>query len=351
LVFPAGSKSIYDYQYAKNRKAGMTEEETKRRALVSAAIAFNETQQSALDEFLSPLQKSGSVFSRFVSTFMNNNFAYMRKQAEALTEMYRIAYAPTREALLQGTAKKYVKSGLSEDEAINKARRDLTKAFVNDLNREVIFGFALGMIWRYGMPAILSTMGDDDDDREKDMLLSLIIAPFDGTVMIGQIADTLRNGYEYSMSVLASELGKMYDSIAKIIKDDNLVSWDAVKLAGDILLRFRGLNLNSAYNIYEGIEGAIKDGLDANDIMTLLNMPKTEKRDYAAKIKEGESLVDYATRVAKAYDNEKMFQRYIGQYIIKYYFHDGNSDMTEFNRVIEKAKRWDKLRKDSPDSE
>jgi hypothetical protein len=150
---------------------------------------------------------------------------------------------------------------------------------------------------------------------------------------------------------MVSELGKMNDDVERIIREDNLVSWDAAKITGDILLRFKGLNLNSAYNIYEGIAGMIKDGVEANDVMTLLNMPKTEKRAFAAKIREGESLADYAGRVAKAYNNEKMFQRYAGQYIDKYYFHDGDNDMTEFNRVLEKAKRWDKLRKEKSDSE
>jgi hypothetical protein len=183
------------------------------------------------------------------------------------------------------------------------------------------------------------------------MLLSLAIAPLDGTVMIGNYADAMRQGYGYSLSILDSESRKMIKGVEDIIKDDNLVSWDAAKLTGDILLRFKGLNLSSAYNLYEGIAGGIKDGLDANDAMTLLNMPKTEKRAYAANIKEGESLTDYAGRVAKAYDNEKMFQRYISQYINKYYFHEDDGDMTGFNRVLEKAKRWDKLRKEKTDSE
>lgn len=268
----------------------------------------------------------------------------MRKQVEALTEMYRIAYAPTRAALLAGTAKKYVKTGMSEDEAVKMSRRDLLRAFLNDLNREALFGFAMGMIWRFGMRAAMGMLGDDDDELWKDMVVSAVIAPFDGTVMLGQALEAFSGGYGYSPSILDSELEKMYRDIKKISDEDNLISWDAAKLTGNLLLRIKGLNLNSAENIYSGIAGMIEDGMDANDVMLITNMPNSLRREYAGKIRQGEGILEYASRLQKAYkDNEKLFERDFGNYVNKYYFHDEGGDMTRFNRVWKGVKEWSKL--------
>jgi hypothetical protein len=344
ITVVAGAKSVYDYQFVKNKKAGMDEAEAKRRALISASVAYNETQQSALDEFLSPTQKSGTALARAVTTFQNAGFSFMRKEVEPVVENYRITV--NNKELMEGTMKKYIKDGMSEEEARKQARKDLTKAFVNNLNRQGIFLFALGMIWRYGIPAITGTLGDDDDEKEKDMLVSMAISPVDGTVMIGQFLETESKGYDYSLFIAAKEMEKLRKDFVRAVDEEGLISWDALYATGNIGLRLKGLNLESLSNIYKGFEGMFKDkSVDANDVLTVLNYPKTDKRAYAAKIKEGEGLIEYAGRIRKAYDNDKLFDRYVGQYINKYYFHDADGDMTEFNRVLKKAKQWEKLKK------
>jgi hypothetical protein len=349
ITVVAGSKSVYDYQFRKNKKAGMDEAEAKRQALISASVAYNETQQSALDEFLSPTQKSGSALARMVTTFQNANYSFMRKEVESVVENYRITF--NNEALMKGTMRKYIKNGMSEEGARKKARGDLAKAFVKNLSRQAIFGYGLGMIWRYGMDVIMGTLGGDDDEREKDLLVSMAIAPLDGTI-IGPYLEAATNGYDYSISIAGQESRRLFKDFKEAIDEEGLISWDALYATGNIGLRLSGVNLESLFNIYEGFAGMFEDKrVDANDVLTVLNYPKTGKRAYAAKIRESEGLIEYAGRIKKAYNNDKLFDRQVGQYVNKYYFHDAEGDMTEFNRVLKKAKRWKKLKSQDSKSE
>ena len=68
---------------------GMSEEEAKNIAQYNAEVAFNETQQSSRDEFVSPTQVSRNVLIKSMMNYQNSNVGYQRLGNEGLLEIMR----------------------------------------------------------------------------------------------------------------------------------------------------------------------------------------------------------------------------------------------------------------------
>jgi hypothetical protein len=145
---------------------------------------------------------------------------------------------------------------------------------------------------------------------------------------------------------MIDELNKTKDEIVKIAKEEGLFDWQILRMVGRYALNTQGVKMETWENLYEGLRQAVEEGeIDATSLQYFLNSPKTQRKIYAEKIKEGESIVDYVERVSRAYDSEKQMKSNMKRLINKYLYSE-DSNMTEFNRTEEKAKRWEELDKD-----
>jgi lipocalin len=76
------------------------------------------------------------------------------------------------------------------------------------------------------------------------------------------------------------------------------------------------------------------------------NVPQSVRIATAKKIRPGESIGDYAKRVSLAYEKESMFDREMKAVLTKYMFSDEEGKMTLFNKAYDKAREWEKIKKD-----
>jgi hypothetical protein len=60
-----------------------------------------------------------------------------------------------------------------------------------------------------------------------------------------------------------------------------------------------GVDMDTLVRLYEGIEGMINDGVDVEDIMAIINAPRSQALMAARPPKEGESVKEYIERMDK----------------------------------------------------
>ncbi len=299
IVCANGAKAVYDHNI--KRYAGVYDEtEAGRRACIDAALAINETQQSSEGLFLSQLQSDRDFWSVSLSTFQNSNFAYLRKQMEGIYQLmrnYSNQYANRVEA--------YEKAGLSKEQAHKRAEADIKAANRTAIGNILVFMFMLNVLWEIGNNIWLYAFGNESEE-EPDMAADLGKAAAVAVVRnttIGPVVESLANGYDANPSVLLSDLIGFGERIRRATENDPK-AWNntAAYIAARILIsNGTGVDLETFANMYHGIEGMIRDGADVEDIMDLLNAPQSQAKLIAGAPKEGESMQQYAERMAFVY--------------------------------------------------
>ncbi|NDV46104.1 hypothetical protein D0T49_03490 [Paludibacter sp. 221] len=337
LAISAGGRAIYDYKKSIYKKQGLTEEEANERALFDAAIAGNESQQSAMDVFLSPIQKSETLWARGLTTFMNANFGYLRKQVEGVLQLAR------SKKQYEALVRKNLEAGMNEEAAKSNALKTVLNADGKAVLNAVMFGVMLNTIWQLAEKALWGT-GDDDDEKKAEIIKAIATSPIDN-ILGGSMISAVIDGFE-PQDLMSSEIKKAYNEIVKATKAEGFISEEVALAATKTFIKFNtGINFDTWKNIYNGYEKGIKEkGGAAMAYQYFTNVPQSIRIATAQKIQQGESIGDYAKRVSLAYDNEKRFERELKSIIDKYLFSD-EGDMTRFNNAIEEAKEWQVLDK------
>jgi len=290
-----------------------------------------------LDAFLSPIQKSGSAGNRFVTTFMNAPFAISRKVGESIIENYRITFGNGK--LKENLIKDFVKQGHSQEYAKEKANKKLASVFVHNLSKIALCGFGLNMLYKYGLHIAIGAFGDDDDENKKDITTSLITSPLNGSIIVGQAAEALASGYSYNPILIQQELGYQMKNIINAATEYGLISIPTLKASAILAGRFVGFHLDTFENMYNAVDGIIKDeSISADNLLLFLNTPKSLLKNRVLKYKEGESLIEYSKRV-KSMHNENQYKKIAKQVVERYYFSD-EGNMTRFNRVKKLADEY-----------
>ena len=303
LTCANGAKAVYDYRVDFYKERGYEEVEAHRLAKIDAAEAMNATQQSSEGLFISSLQAKRDLFSVAISTFQNSNFAYLRKQVEAIYEFKR-DYETEVEYLI----KKYTDSGMSEEEAAELAVKDVRKAKVKAAADLAVFTFGLNILWWFGNNVWKYAFGDDDDREEvNDEFWKALAISVPRNMTIGSIIESIGGGYGASPALFFSDLAQTVNEIQYIAENDPK-SWN--KSAAYIAARIAitngvGVDLTTFANIYEGIMGMVRDGYDVEDLMNILNAPQSQARLIAGKPKDGETLDEYQKRMAFLYKRLK----------------------------------------------
>ena len=296
LACTVGAKAVYDYKYEAYKTEGYSDEEADRLAKIDATVMFNETQQSAESLFLSPIQRSRDYTSAAFNLFRNASFGYLRKMLDGIYELRRDKANETK--FLEQI---YLKKGFNADEARRLAERNVSKTKMKAKADIAMFGFILNILWVAGgsiLPYIF--LSGDDDDEEKSMMRQaaelLIMSPLENTI-VGPAVATLKEGYNFYIGTLTGTINQMNGRI----QQGEAKKWD--QTAAYLVLRHlvasaTGADIDVAARMYEGIDGAIKDGVDTEDVLSVLNTPVSQTRAIASEPHEGETIDAYLKRMA-----------------------------------------------------
>jgi hypothetical protein len=273
--------------------------EAERLALLDAATSLNETQQSSEGLYLSTLQSRRDFFSISLSTFQNSNFAYLRKQVEAIVELRR-----DRDKEISNRVKYYEEQGMESSKAEELAIKDVKDAKMKAGAELIMFSVMLNMMWTLGGKVWQYLFGDDDDREEIPMeaLKAFALSPIRNTV-IGSTLESIAGGYGASQALFFTDLHRSIQDIQRAAQNDPK-SWDQTAFwitARILVTNGVGVDLTTFANMYQGVAGMIRDGVHVEDIMNILNAPQSQAKLLAGKPKEGESLEEYQKRMAFIY--------------------------------------------------
>lgn len=307
LTCAAGARAVYNFEYKRAQKRGLGNEEAANLAKYNAEIAFNESQQSSSPEMMSPMQASGNVFYKALTTYQSSNIGYQRMGIEGLLEMARAKRIYNLN----------IESGMNKDEA----QRTMMGSYLTGLRKATFGLFVMGGLWAaggYGIAGITAPLisniyaifgygdGDEDlwftDEQLKSIFLSAALSSLGGT-SIGQFVNAISKGNKYDPLSFITEMSNL---ISEAVKDGfnlNVQRELAAKLG-----KFAGLNVETLENIYLGAESAIREGRpDLVDFMFLINLPKSQRKEMAEKLYKDMGPYEYLN---KMYEAGKLFNDY-----------------------------------------
>ena len=307
LTCAAGARAVYNFEYERAQKRGLGNEEAANLAKYNAEIAFNESQQSSSPEMMSPMQASGNVFYKALTTYQSSNIGYQRMGIEGLLEMARAKRIYNLN----------IESGMNKDEA----QRTMMGSYLTGLRKATFGLFVMGGLWAaggYGIAGITAPLisniyamfgygdGDEDlwftDEQLKSIFLSAALSSLGGT-SIGQFVNAISPGNKYDPLSFITEMSNL---ISEAVKDGfnlNVQRELAAKLG-----KFAGLNVETLENIYLGAESAIREGRpDLVDFMFLINLPKSQRKEMAEKLYKDMGPYEYLN---KMYEAGKLFNDY-----------------------------------------
>lgn len=303
FTISVGAKSVYDYTYDKLRKGyeRLSDDEAKRQALVDAEIFFNQTQQSGVETFLSPMQRSRTIINRMLTTYQNSNIGYVRR---VMLSLYDLASLKDWSKLRSNYAERFKAEGMDDDTANQKAQSLLLNGARKQLFHFLLFGWGMNMLWDLGSSGFFGFFaGDDDEDEKYKDIVKFVTTPVKG-VPAGNIINNLVDGYDINPVLFLDELQRAYNNIGSSIDDigmDPLLDMDVLSNGSKLV----GFDMERWGNIYLGMEGLIrnqgKEGYLLQDIMFLLNTPKSQRVKVAREMYKNEPFLDYAEKVSRAY--------------------------------------------------
>ena len=303
FTISVGAKSVYDYTYDKLRKGyeRLSDDEAKRQALVDAEIFFNQTQQSGVETFLSPMQRSRTIINRMLTAYQNSNIGYVRR---VMLSLYDLASLKDWSKLRSNYAERFKAEGMDDDTANQKAQSLLLNGARKQLFHFLLFGWGMNMLWDLGSSGFFGFFaGDDDEDEKYKDIVKFVTTPVKG-VPAGNIINNLVDGYDINPVLFLDELQRAYNNIGSSIDDigmDPLLAMDVLSNGSKLV----GFDMERWGNIYLGMEGLIrnqgKEGYLLQDIMFLLNTPKSQRVKVAREMYKNEPFLDYAEKVSRAY--------------------------------------------------
>ena len=228
VVVSTGARAVYDSRKRFYKALGLSQEEQHKRALKDAAVAYNETQQSAQGAYLSILQKEGGFKAVVMTLYRNSQMAYSRKVTGSMAELYKKAVR--WKAIIDDEEKRYLEMGLSKENAKKEANKALLKSAGKDVATLVMFGYVLNMVWYLGEQLPYLLFGDDEEEKEKIMDTALKIGAtgmFEGFAL-GNVAKDLYvkgvTGNRYSSDMLTTPFASDAEKIINRFANDGTLA-------------------------------------------------------------------------------------------------------------------------------
>lgn len=293
-----GAQAVYRYEHERYLKIGLDEPEADRLAKIAAAQALNQTQQSSEGMYLSRIQADRTAFAVAISTFQNSNFAYLRKELEGIDQLMR-----DTKKQIANREKYYEQQGVNLDQAAKLALQDVASANRTAVAKILVFGFILSTIWTLGNSVWKYAFGDEDaEDKWEDAAIRGFFNSFTRNLSVGQYVETVAwsDFRELNPSLLLSDLNMFIERLESIAEGnvkmwDRTAAWTVLSTLSSLGL---GVDINSFASMCEGVQGAIDNGANVEDIMLLVNAPRSQAKFIAGPPKEGETLDEYTKRQA-----------------------------------------------------
>jgi hypothetical protein len=247
LTVSMGAKAIYETKKKRYLADGYSEEDAEKKALLDASVAYNETQQSSMNAYLSAMQVDRTAASVALTVFRNASMAYQRRMFRAMSNLKRKMRRGYKNSAIEYMAKQYQRNGLGEGEALASAIRDYNHSWYEDVANTVIFGFVMQFAWNLG-PYLAYMIGGDDDDDKEEMLVDAALHALAGGIegltggsVMSELYNMLRKGesvksYNFNLLPLMSDVQNILRKLDK----------DKVEAANDIinLLVQAGIGVN-----------------------------------------------------------------------------------------------------------
>ncbi|MBO4786981.1 MAG: hypothetical protein J5510_07930 [Prevotella sp.] len=226
LTVATGAKAVYETKKARYLKDGYSEEQADRKALLDASFAYNETQQSSANAFVSAMQLNRTVASTALTVFRNASMGYNRRYAQAWNNLARRAKKGYKEQSIGFMAKQMEREGLTPEQARTVAERVYKRTLWHSLADIAIFGHVLQTAWNLApyLPYLLA--GDDSEEKNKmltDALMHSLAGPVEGLsagAQISEMYNLIRSGeglknYKFNLLPLMSDLQNIYNRFEK----------------------------------------------------------------------------------------------------------------------------------------
>jgi hypothetical protein len=294
-----GLKTIYDYELQSLMKRDGVSEPTegmKKVAILKAEVAFNSTQQSGENIYLSQLQKDRTFASSVLTVYLNSSFGFHRLRVTGAQELWKQRYD---EKYLSAIREKY---GDKADEILAEARAKALSQLSQGIVGDLLFALMSGG----GTIGVFTMFGGDDDEGEiwdetKKALYVGAVNILTGGYLAGSIVSNIIQGYEVSLATPFEELVRDFQKAYKLwqkVYNEEVSYLTAFGHTMNIVAKFGyGLDLETFSNIVVGLTGLF-DGSGGNEaVMNILNVPQSQIKMIAGRRREGETSTQYITRI------------------------------------------------------
>ncbi len=270
----AGAKAVYDARmryYTKQLE--LSHDDAHRRAVIDATVAFNQSQQSSEGMFVSPIQKDRDFASVMLTTFRNGPMGYGRQLRNTISDL-RTIYGTDKELLIDHRKRQLMEEyGLSEDKALQQARKDLARRKRKDWSRLAVYGYVVGLMWNMGSNMFYYLLGQDYDKKAQDLkddALHAVMTSVEGLAGGNWLSDLWNNkvvkGDKWSYTNLLSL--PMQDDIEKVM--EGLDRKDQVPAYANVINLIAqgvtGVNLATLTDIYAAVADAVEGYKGAQDL-------------------------------------------------------------------------------------
>lgn len=167
LACAMGGKAVYETKLKRYRKMGYDEARAQEKALIDAAIAYNNSQQSSEGAYVSPLQVDRTWFANAFSVFRSASMGYTRRFNTSLRQLRNATFKPGYGAQsVEFLKKQMMRDGLTEEQATKWAHRIYRRANLKAAASVAIFGQILPFAWNLGTNMFYLLFGDDNKEKE-----------------------------------------------------------------------------------------------------------------------------------------------------------------------------------------
>ncbi len=314
LTVAAGARAVYNEAKRRYLKAGKTDEDAHKWAVIEAEIVYNQSQQSSRPEFSSYVQKSTDSVWRSMLLFQNANIGYCRQIRLAAWNAWKIANLDGKREVFEDGHHMF-KEG--EKGNAKKAAKFLAASAATFAN----FGIILPYLWQLGgYTNAVSDIADPDSEMNDEDLNNFIWSVIAGSTTngttFGPMVNTYHSGWDYdALPIFAAgnELIEEYrDESKKLTGDErkDIEVYRNIELAilDKMLYYGIGFNIDTYRNITDGVlnmyeDMSVEDAKYADlymDWMLLINSNKTDRRGWARELYKEYGPVAYAKAYEKA---------------------------------------------------
>lgn len=157
-----GARAVYRTKLRNYLKEGFDQATAHKKACSDAEIAFNLSQQSSENIYLSTMQNERNFLTSVFTVFRNSPMSYARQTYQSARELYNSLQPGGKERQLAFETKKLMREGLTQEQADYAAQ----KRYYRNLGRNVFkfFNYAalLPSLWAWGLSGMwYSIFGDD----------------------------------------------------------------------------------------------------------------------------------------------------------------------------------------------